>query len=140
MKYWLFFHLLSIILWAGGALTLSIVLAFHVQEDPETVQPRLSGIELPLFNFIVMPAMFLGLLTGWGMISGAAQQDMQYHWMWVKLGLAMLLFLLTMLLFKRIQDLAMAPKVGKRGRHMVLHWMIGLCVVGILWMVIVRPF
>jgi uncharacterized membrane protein len=140
VRFWLFFHLLSVILWTGGALTLSGMLGFHVQEDPETVQPRLSAIELRTFNVIVMPGMLLSLLTGWGMISGAAQEDMQLHWMWVKLSLAMLLFLLTMLLFKRIQDLAVEPKPGKRSRHLVLHGMMGLCVAGILWMVIVRPF
>jgi uncharacterized membrane protein len=140
MKVWLFFHLLGIILWAGGALNVSRMLGFHVQEDPETVQPRLSYIELRIFNFVVMPGMLLALGTGWGMISGAAQQDMQFHWMWAKLALAMLLFMLTMLLFKRIQDLMVEPKVGKKGKHMALHGMIGLCVAGILWMVLVRPF
>jgi uncharacterized membrane protein len=140
MRIWLFFHLLGVILWAGGALSLSRVLGFHVEEDPLAVQPRLSAIELRLFNFAVMPGMLLAMGTGWGMISGAAQQDMQFRWMWVKLGLAMLLFLLTMLLFKRIQDLAEAPAFGKKGRHMALHGVIGLCVLGILWMVLVRPF
>ncbi len=127
MKYWLFFHLLSVILWTGGALTLSGMLGFHVQEDPETVQPLLSCIEIRLFNFVVMPGMLLSLLTGWGMISGAAQQDMQLHWMWVKLGLAMLLFLLTMLLFKRIQDLAMGAEAREAGPAPGLAWDDGAC-------------
>jgi uncharacterized membrane protein len=140
MRTWLFFHLVGVILWAGGALNLSRMLGLHVLEDPVQVQPRLSLIELRIFNFAVMPGMLLALGTGWGMISGAAQQDMQLHWMWAKLGLAMLLFLLTMLLFKRIQDLASEPREGKPGRHRALQGLLGLCVVGILWLVVLKPF
>ena len=62
---------------------------------------------------------------------------MQFHWMWAKLGLAMLLFMLTMLLFKRIQDLAQEPKVEGQGKHLALHGMIGLTVVAILYAVLI---
>jgi hypothetical protein len=37
MQYWLFFHILGVILWAGGALNVSRMLGFHVQEAPETI-------------------------------------------------------------------------------------------------------
>lgn len=137
MQYWLFFHILGVILWAGGALNVSRMLGFHVEEDPLTVQPRLSHIELRIFNFVVLPGMLLAMGTGWGIISGPAQQDMQFHWMWAKLGLAMVLFILTMLLFKRIQDLANEPKIEKKGKHMALHGMIGLTVIGILYCVLI---
>lgn len=133
MRYWLFFHILGVILWAGGAVVLSRMLIFHVEEDPGTVQPRLSQVELRLFNFVVMPGMLLAMGTGWGIISGPAQQDMQFHWMWAKLGLAMLLFMLTMLLFKRIQDLANEPKIDGKGKHLALQGMIVLTVAAILY-------
>ena len=137
MRYWLFFHILGVILWTGGAVIVSRMLTFHVEEDPATVQPRLSEIELRLFNFIVMPGMLLAMGTGWGIISGPAQQDMQFHWMWAKLGLAMVLFILTMLLFKRIQDLATEPKNEGKGRHWGLLGMIGLTVAAILYCVLI---
>ena len=79
--------------------------------------------------------MLLSMGTGWGMISGAAQQDMQFHWMWAKLGLAMLFFMLTMLLFKRIQDLSLEPKMGSVIRHWTLLGLFGLCIAGILYCV-----
>lgn len=139
MQYWLFFHILGVILWAGGALNVSRMLGFHVQEDPNTVQPRFSHMEKRLFNLVVLPGLALAAITGYGMLSGVAQQDMQFHWMQIKLGLVLLMFVLTMLLGKRIQDIEASPRIEKKGRHMALHGMIGLCVVGILWMVFVRP-
>jgi uncharacterized membrane protein len=137
MQYWLFFHILGVILWAGGALNVSRMLGFHVQEDPETVQPRLSNIEKRIFNLVVLPGMAMAMIAGMGMLTGAAQADMQYGWMHGKLAFAMILFVLTMLLGKRIQDLAAEPKLGKKGKHMALHGMIGLCVAGILYCVFI---
>jgi uncharacterized membrane protein len=137
MKFWLFFHILGIITWSSSALFLSGLLIFHVQEDAETVQPRLSALELRIFNIFAMPSMLLSLGTGWGMISGAAQHDMQFRWMWAKLGLAMLFFMLTMLLFKRIQDLTIEPQVRSKGRHVALFGMIALTVAAILYCVLI---
>jgi uncharacterized membrane protein len=138
MKTALFFHLLGVILWAGGALNLSRLMAFHVAEDL-AVQARLSLFEVKLFFFVTVPGLVLAAGAGLYMIS-LNPALLGQGWMQAKLGVVALFFVLTMVLGARVMRLRDEPKAGKKGPPMALHGVIGLCVVGILYLVMIaRP-
>lgn len=139
MRLTLFFHLLGVILWAGGALNLSRMLAFHVQEELE-IQSRISAFEVRLFFFVTLPGLALAAITGYFMLMNPMAGLIQQNWMQAKLALALLLIILTFMLGKRILLLRDTPEKGRKGPAMALHGVIGLCVAGVLYLVIVRPF
>lgn len=134
MRLPILFHLLGVILWSAGALLCSALLALQVARDPAD-QACLSALGSRLFNWITLPSMAIAAICGYAMLSGAAQHTLQFSWMQAKLGLVLLLFVLTMLVGKRIQDLAMEPRNEAGGRHWFLHGLIVLCIVGILYSV-----
>ena len=138
MRTALFFHLLGVILWAGGALNLSRMLAFHAQEELG-VQARLSLFEVRLFFFVTVPGLILAVAGGLYRLS-LNPELLAAKWMLAKLCTALVFVALTLVLGKRILVLRDEPRQGKKGPHMALHGMIGLCVAGILYLVIVQPF
>ena len=127
------------ILWGGGALNLSRMLAFHVQEDLE-VQPRFSNLEFRIFFFVALPGMLLAVASGLVMLSDPVMLLMQHGWMQAKLGLACIFILLTFELGRRITRLGAKPAKASKGPQMALHGIFGLCLLGILYLVFLQPF
>jgi uncharacterized membrane protein len=135
----LFLHVLGVILWAGGALNLSRMLAFHVQEELG-VQARFSEMEIKIFFFVTLPGMLLAVAAGLYMLADPVMNLISHDWMKAKLGLALLFIILTFELGRRIMSLRGKPAKGSKGAQMALHGILGLSLMGILYLVFLQPF
>ena len=134
------FHLLGVVLWMGGLLTLTRILGYHARELP-SVRPRLSWIEGRLDTLVAMPGALLVagtglaqvLLDGRAYFAGASW----LHW---KLGLVAIVAALHFVVTRRRRALAAGPADAKvpRALFAAVHGTIGLLLIAILILALVK--
>jgi len=139
MAWWLTFHLLGMVLWAGGLLTLSRMAAYHVPEDP-LVQPRFAWVEGRMYWLVTVPGAVITLVTAAGLLNGSPAAYSEMGWFYGKMMLVALLIALHLILHVKLKALKMSPETTKKAIFSAVHGTIGLTLIGILIMVKVRPF
>lgn len=139
VAWWLVFHLLGIILWAGGLLHLSRMLGYHTREAME-VQERLSWMEFRMYYFVSLPGLAITLVTGVGMLVAMPMLLQGQGWLHAKLGLVAGLIVLDQVLRTRLMALRAQPALLDPRPFKILHGLIGLGLIGILILAFVRPF
>ena len=140
IKILLAFHLLGVVLWMGGLLTLTRVLGYHARELP-SVRPRLSWIEGRLDTLVAMPGALIVAGTGLAqlILEGRAYWSaaLWLHW---KLGLVGVVAVLHFVTSRRRRALAQGPATGKvpRALFAAVHGTIGLLLIAILVLAMVK--
>lgn len=134
-------HVISVIAWMAGMLYLPRLFVYHCAAELGSVQSETFKVmERRLLRAIITPAMFAAWILGVLMLAtpGAIHND--ELWMWAKLALLMLLqadyFLLAVWQRQFAED---------RNRHSarfyrVINEVPTLLMIGIVIMVIVKPF
>ncbi|MCB9548000.1 MAG: CopD family protein [Myxococcales bacterium] len=132
-------HFLGIILWAGGLLALSRLLASHAARatGPEATE-RLLAVEKAVYRRLASPGAGLVFLTGIAMLH---QQPhlLKQPYMHAKFSLIAVLLVvdhLCMRGYKRVQRGVGAPI----GRFRLLHGVALACVVGVVLLIQLRPW
>lgn len=135
----LVFHLIGLVFWLGGLLVVTRILAIHTEESSAETRATLSRLETRLFKGFTHPGAALMVITGIMLVS----QDPYYlrqPWLHAKLLLVSILIVLDLRLYFR----ARAFQAGKinltRSECMAMHGIIALVFVGILIMVLTKPF
>jgi putative membrane protein len=139
MTWWLTFHILGVILWTGGLLAISRMAAYHTVEEP-AVQPRFAWVEGRMYWLVAVPGAVITLITAFGLMSTGALPYDELGWFHGKMGLVALLIVLHALLHIKLKALRERPAEQKKAIFSAVHGTIGLTVIGILIMVVVRPF
>jgi putative membrane protein len=139
MAWWLTFHLLGIVLWAGGLLAISRMAAYHTAEAPE-VQPRFAWVEWRMYWLVTVPGMVITLVTALGLLATGPMPYGALGWFRLKMALVVLLLGLHGLLHTKLKALKADPAGQKKAVFSAVHGTIGLTLIGLLVMAVVKPF
>ncbi len=135
----LVFHILGIVLWVGSLLVVTQIMAAHAGATSSEVREALSRIEGKLFGGGVHLGGVVTIVSGILMFSIYPVYYGRAPWMHVKLALVAVFLVLDILAFLTHRKLRAGGNLT-RGRCMALHGIAALVFVGILIMVLVRPF
>ena len=133
-------HILGIVLWVGSLLVATQIMAAHAVAQSQEVRETLSKLEAKLFNGAAHPGGLLTILTGLAMFSINPEFYGHAIWMQIKLALVVVMVILDVMAFAGYRRLRSGEEHWTRGRFMALHGLTSLVFIGILIMVLVRPF
>lgn len=149
----LVFHVLGIVFWMGGLLVTTQVLAMHVDEDSPAAREALKHLETKLLKGVTHPGAAITVLAG--IVIVALQPDyLHQHWLHAKLALVGILIALDLIVYFRTRalheaDFTVIEDAGRGARLALpldrrtcklLHGAISLVFLGILVLVMIKPF
>jgi putative membrane protein len=136
----LVFHILGIVFWLGSLLVVTHLLAYDADSDSVEVHELLNRAEGKLFKGIAHPGAIITVISGAILISTNPQYYVHAAWLHVKLFLVVILIALDAITYIRAKAFH-AGKIRLRRREcMMLHGSIALVFIGILIMVLIKPF
>jgi protoporphyrinogen IX oxidase len=136
----LVFHILGIVFWIGSLLIVTRLMAVHAGASSPEVRETLSNFEGKLFNGAAHPGGLITILSGLLMFSINPEYYGHAVWMQIKLSLVLVMIILDVIAFVSYRRLRVVGTSLTRGRFMALHGIASLVFIGILIMVLVRPF
>ena len=132
-------HVMAIISWMAGLLYLYRLFVYHAMETEPVVQQRLQVMERRLLNGITTPAAAVATLTGatllWLLPSYLSQP-----WMHAKLAFVLGLMVMNALCYGYRKRLISTPQAVPHQTFRLLNEVPTLLMVGIVIMIIVRPW
>jgi putative membrane protein len=135
----LVFHIIGLVFWLGSLLVATRILAMHTEETSPEGRAALTRVETRLFNGFAHPGAALMVITGIILVSHDPYY-LRQSWLHAKLLLVLILIVLDLRVYFR----AVAFQSGKiqmsRGECMAMHGVIALVFVGILILVLTKPF
>ena len=109
MNFYLLFkslHLISVISWMAGLLYLPRIFVYHSEAKHELQTEIFKVMEKKLYNYIMMPAMFLSWLFGIGLIHSLGVSIFSELWMQIKILSILILTYYHFTLGKHLRDFA----------------------------------
>jgi protoporphyrinogen IX oxidase len=135
----LVFHVFGIVLWMGGLLIVTQVLAAHTKEQSPEARKALERLEIKLFNGMAHPGAAITLIAGIAVV--VIQPTYIYQtWLHAKLSLVAIMIGLDFLIYWRAKGFHAGEVDLKRKECMMLHGAVSLVFLGILIMVLIKPF
>jgi uncharacterized membrane protein len=142
MRAWLLtFHLVGVVLWMGGLLTLSRMLGYHAREAP-SVRPRYTWLEGRLNYLVTLPGAFLTCALGAALAwQHGASWFRVARWLHVKLALVLVVAVIHAALTLKQRQIARRPPDApmKRALYAALHGTLGLLLIAILALATHQP-
>jgi putative membrane protein len=136
----LVFHILGIVFWLGSLLAITHILATDADAESEEVHEALNRLEAKLFKGIAHPGAIITVISGGILISTNPQYFAHAAWLHVKLFLVVILIVLDAITYIRAKAFHAGKITLQRKECMMLHGGIALMFIGILIMVLIRPF
>lgn len=135
----LVFHILGFVFWMGGLLTVTQVLGAHTGEQSPEGRLALKKLEVKLLKGIAHPGAAITVIAG---IAVLVIQPAYLHqaWLHAKLFLVAILIGLDIVVFLRAKEFHAGRIELKRKECMILHGAISLVFLGILILVMIKPF
>jgi putative membrane protein len=140
MAWTLVFHILGIVFWLGSLLVVTHLLAYDAESDSPEVHEILNRLEGKLFRGIAHPGAIITIISGIILISTNAQYYLHATWLHVKLLFVIILIVLDVITYIRAKAFHEGRVKLQRKECMALHGGIALMFIGILIMVLIRPF
>jgi protoporphyrinogen IX oxidase len=132
------FHLLAVIIWIGGLLTLTSVLA-RVPEEVGLPRERLLGTVRSTYRGAVNIGAIIAILLGIVII--VLQPEVLHRgWLHLKLLLVLGILFYQWRLYRRIRHLEENPGDTSGGEFRMAHGILSLLVLAILLLAILQPF
>lgn len=132
-------HFIGLILWAGGLLALTRLLASHAAKPtgPEATE-RLVAVEKAVYRFVAAPGAFLVFLTGIAMLYQNPHL-LKQPYMHAKFTLIAVLLVLDHMSMRGFKKLAKG--VGSPGKKwQVVHAVLAAVLVGVVLLIELRPW
>ncbi len=135
----LVFHILGFVFWIGGLMVATQVMAaLSTESSPEARRP-LERLMRVLFKGLAHPGAALTVIAG--IIVVAIQPGtLRQHWLHAKLFLVAILIGLDLIAYLRARDYLVGRVELKRGQSKALHGAIAAVFLGILILVMIKPF
>jgi protoporphyrinogen IX oxidase len=133
-------HVVAVISWMAGLLYVYRLFVYHAMETEAVVMERLQVMERRLLNAITTPAGIVAVITGGLMIGLAPSAYLTQPWMHAKLTLVVGLLASHVLALRYRKTLIDAPHAVPHKRFRILNEVPTLLMIGIVIMVIVRPW
>ena len=99
-------HLIAVISWMAGLLYLPRIFVYHSEADHESQKTVFKTMERKLYNYIMMPAMFLSWLFGILLIHNLGFSILSELWMQIKTVAVVILTYYHFTLGKYLNDFA----------------------------------
>jgi protoporphyrinogen IX oxidase len=134
-------HIIAAFAWMAGMFYLPRLYVYHAQVGPNSPQAATFKVmELKLLTVIMNPAMIVTMALGLWLAFGANAVDWRAGWLWVKIAMAAGMLAVHLLLAKWRGDFA-ADRVPHSERFFrIINEVPTLLLIGIVLMVVVRPF
>jgi len=136
----LVFHILGIVFWLGSLLVVTHILAYDAESESTELHEVLNRLEGKLFKGIAHPGAIITIISGAVLISTNPHYYFHAAWFHVKLFLVVILIVLDAITYIRAKAFHAGKIVLRRKECMMLHGGIALMFIGILIMVLIRPF
>lgn len=136
----LVFHILGIVFWLGSLLVVTHVLASDADSESDEVHEILGRLEAKLFNGIAHPGAIIAIISGAILIYGNPGYYLHAAWLHAKLLLVAIIIVLDAVTYIRAKAFHAGRITLRRRECMMLHGGIALIFIGILIMVLVKPF
>ena len=135
----LVFHIIGIVFWVGGLLVTTTVLALHTQQDLPQARLPLEHLEVKLLKGMAHPGAAIAVLAGLTVLW--IQPSFLYeHWLHAKLFLVAILIVLDLIVYRRTKAFQRGEINLERRECMILHGAISLVFLGIVILVLIKPF
>ncbi len=132
-------HVMAIISWMAGLLYLYRLFVYHAMETEEVVRQRLQVMERRLINGIAHPAAIVSIVTGLTMLY-LTPGYLTQPWMHAKLTLVVGMIVMHELASRFRKRLISEPNAIPHKTFRILNEVPTLLMIGIVIMIIVRPF
>ena len=135
----LVFHITGLVFWVGSLLGVTHVLAVHAEETSPEARAALGRLEMKLLKGLAHPGAAIMLITGTVLLT----QDpfaLRAHWLHFKLMLVVVMIALDLRVYFRAKAFNAGTIELRRGECMALHGVIALTLMGILMLVLLKPF
>ncbi|OGQ25462.1 MAG: hypothetical protein A2138_12490 [Deltaproteobacteria bacterium RBG_16_71_12] len=132
-------HVIAVISWMAGLLYIYRLFVYHAMESEAVVRSRFEVMERRLLNAITTPAGIVAVVTGAAMIA-MATGFLRQPWMHAKLTLALGLVASHVYAVRARRRLLTEPGAVGHKRFRLLNEVPTLLMVGIVILVIVRPW
>jgi len=135
----LVFHVFGIVFWMAGLLVVTQVLGVHTNEQSPEARKVLERLELKLLNGLAHPGAAITILAGIAIVF-LVPSAIHQAWLHAKLTLVAVLIGLDLLVYWRTKGFHKGEVDLKRKECMMLHGAISLVFLGILVLVMMKPF
>ena len=134
-------HIIAAFAWMAGMFYLPRLYVYHAQVGANTPQAEtFKTMERLLLAAIMNPAMIVSVALGLWLAFGADAVDWRAGWLHAKIGLVVLMMAVHFLLWKWSKDFA-ADRVPHSPRFFrIINEVPTLLLIGIVILVVVRPF
>ena len=135
----LVFHIIGFVFWMAGMLIVAQVLAVHTQEASPEARQVLVNLEMKLLKGLAHPGAALTVIAG---VVVVAIQPAYLHqaWLHAKLFLVAILLGLDGIVYVRARAFQAGRIKLQRRECKILHGVISLVFLGIVILVMIKPF
>ena len=132
-------HVIAVIAWMAGMLYLPRLFVYHCEAQPGSKQSETFKVmERRLLKAIINPAMIAAWLLGLGLAWQAGW--FAAHWLQAKLVLVLLLSGVHGLLARWVRDFAADANRNSQKFYRIINEVPAILMVGIVVLVVVKPF
>tara|TARA_B100000161_G_scaffold233452_1_gene181959 strand:- start:3 stop:434 length:432 start_codon:yes stop_codon:yes gene_type:complete len=142
MNYYLLFkslHLIAVISWMAGLLYLPRIFVYHAEADHDSQKKVFKTMERKLYNYIMMPAMFLSWLFGLLLIHSIGLEVLSELWMQIKTVLVIILTYYHFILGKYLGDFALDTNTKSSKFFRIINEIPTIILIVVVFVVIFKP-
>ncbi|MCL6270501.1 protoporphyrinogen oxidase HemJ [Sansalvadorimonas sp. 2012CJ34-2] len=133
------FHLIMIVCWFAGIFYLPRLFVYHTETTDTVGDERFKVMERKLYRGIMMPSMILTVLFGLWLLY-LVPSDMSQPWMHAKLSLVALLIIYHFMCGHYVKVFAQGVNTKSHKFYRVFNEIPVFMLIGIIILVVVRPF
>ena len=132
-------HLIAVISWMAGLLYLPRIFVYHTEADHESQKTVFKTMERKLYNYIMMPAMFLSWLFGILLIYNLGFGIFSELWMQIKTIAVVILTYYHFTLGKYLNDLALENNKKTSKFFRIYNEIPTIILIVVIFVVIFKP-
>ena len=132
-------HLIAVISWMAGLLYLPRIFVYHTEADHESQKTVFKTMERKLYNYIMMPAMFLSWLFGILLIHNLGFGIFSELWMQIKIIAVVILTYYHFTLGKYLNDLALENNKKTSKFFRIYNEIPTIILIVVIFIVIFKP-
>ena len=132
-------HLIAVISWMAGLLYLPRIFVYHSEANHDSQKNIFKVMERKLYNYIMMPAMFLSWLFGMLLIYSLGFNVFSELWMQVKTALVIILTFYHFLLGKYLLEFAIDNNNKSSKYFRIINEVPTIILIVVVFVVIFKP-
>ena len=132
-------HLIAVISWMAGLLYLPRIFVYHTEADHESQKTVFKTMERKLYNYIMMPAMFLSWLFGILLIHNLGFSILSELWMQIKTIAVVILTYYHFTLGKYLNDFALENNQKTSKFFRIYNEIPTIILIVVIFVVIFKP-